>query len=195
MHAAVVFMQTGRHKGRDFKFNSHLYEKLRHAFSEKSHGRKVSAETRKKMSEHSSSRRPEVRKKLSEANSGENNPMFGRRHSDATKKMLSEKAHIESAGRHWWNNGKTDVFEKECPAGFVCGRLSTAGSNNGMHGRKHSEHSRKKMSEALRGRHLSEEARRMMSIERTGKHWFTDGEVNRFAKKCPEGFHRGRTCR
>lgn len=36
MHLAVIYMQTtGRHKGRKFKFNSHLYEKLKHAFSAK----------------------------------------------------------------------------------------------------------------------------------------------------------------
>ena len=62
MHAAVMFMQTCRHKVRKFKFNSHLYEKFKHAFSAKlsavmkgrpspMKGMHHSAETRAKLSE------------------------------------------------------------------------------------------------------------------------------------------------
>lgn len=35
MYSAVTFMQTGRHKSRNFKFNSRLYEKIRKEFANK----------------------------------------------------------------------------------------------------------------------------------------------------------------
>lgn len=35
MYSALIYMQTGRHKSRNFKFNSRLYEKMRIAFANK----------------------------------------------------------------------------------------------------------------------------------------------------------------
>jgi len=78
----------------------------------------------------------ETRKKLSEANSGENNPMFGKQHREDSRKKMSEakkgrvfpkisKASVErNSGRFWWNNGTYNKFSKECPGeDFVRGRL------------------------------------------------------------------------
>ena len=101
-------------------------------------GKKVSAETRKKMSE---------------SNKGENNPFFGKHHSEETRLKLSEafKGRTFSAearkkmsearkgkhpsaetrkklsesrkGKHWYNNGVTSILAKTCPEGFVQGRI------------------------------------------------------------------------
>lgn len=50
------------------------------------------------------------------------------------------------------------------------------------------------------GKRFSEETRRKMSEANRhrkglfkGRHWFTNGHENRFANECPEGFWRGRT--
>ena len=95
----------------------------------------------------------EAKKKMSEAKkekyAGENNPMYGKHHSDETKKKLSKPKSEEAknkmseawdydkhftmetrkklseaqTGRHWYNNGEKEAFSKECPPGFVPGRL------------------------------------------------------------------------
>ena len=44
----------------------------------------------------------EAKKRMGEAKKGENNPAFG---------------------KHWYNNGKISIMVKECPPGFVPGRL------------------------------------------------------------------------
>ena len=59
---------------------------------------------------------------------------LGKVHSDETKRKISEKqknmseetkrkmSEYRKSG-HWFNNGIAEVFVKECPAGFVKGRL------------------------------------------------------------------------
>ena len=84
-------------------------------------GKRFSEEVRRKMSEAKKGKpsnkkgkhlSEETRKKLSEANRG-------KKLSDETKKKLSEAR----KGMRWFNNGKTNVRAKECPEGFVPGRL------------------------------------------------------------------------
>ena len=82
----------------------------------------ISVETRKKMSEAQKGKQfsAEHRKKLSEALSGENNPLFGKHHSEETRLKMSE-AH---KGKLWWNNGILSIRSKECPGeGWTRGRL------------------------------------------------------------------------
>ena len=61
----------------------------------------------------------ETRKKMSESRNGKNNPFFGKHHSEKTRRKMS-KAHI---GKHWYNNGVVSVLARECPDGFVKGRI------------------------------------------------------------------------
>ena len=91
-------------------------------------GKKLSAETRKKMSKSNNGKHlaEETRKKLSEAMKGENNPRFGKpawnkgkHNSEETRKKIGEAR----KGNHWYNNGVTSILAKTCPEGFVPGRL------------------------------------------------------------------------
>ena len=61
----------------------------------------------------------ETRKKMSELMKGKNHPFFGKHHSEKTRRKMS-KAHI---GKHWYNNGVISVLARECPDGFVKGRI------------------------------------------------------------------------
>lgn len=47
-------------------------------------------------------------------------PFQGKRHSDATKKKMT----ASRKGRHWWNNGLKECFQKDRPnEEWVKGRL------------------------------------------------------------------------
>ena len=98
-------------------------------------GKHPSEETRKKMSEANKGKNnpmfgkppwikgkhlsEETRKKMSESKKGKNHPFFGKQHSEKTRRKMS-KAHI---GKHWYNNGVISVLARECPDGFVKGRI------------------------------------------------------------------------
>ena len=61
----------------------------------------------------------ETRKKMSESKKGKNHPFFGKHHSEKTRRKMS-KEHI---GKHWYNSGVISVLARECPDGFVKGRI------------------------------------------------------------------------
>ena len=99
-------------------------------------GKHRSEETKKKMSDAKKGkpgpnkgkhRSEETKKKLSEANKGKylgkDNPFYGKHHSDELKKKLSEISKVRMKGMCWFNNGKINIRAKECPPGFVPGRL------------------------------------------------------------------------
>ena len=73
----------------------------------------------------------ETRRKLSIINKGENNPMYGKKHSDAAKKKAADAmkgnknalGNTNVRGTRWFNNGKINIRAKECPEGFVPGML------------------------------------------------------------------------
>ena len=94
-------------------------------------GKKRSAETRRKISEavKGKPKTEEHKSKLSESHKGkqvgEKHPMYGKKHSAESIQKMSEahKGHKYNLGRHWYNNGKVNTMSKECPDGFVPGRI------------------------------------------------------------------------
>ena len=76
--------------------------------------------TKKNMSE-------EKKKKLSNSHKGKHHSEETRKKiSEAIKNMSEEAKHKMYEYRkfgHWFNNGIAEVFVKECPEGFVKGRL------------------------------------------------------------------------
>lgn len=68
----------------------------------------------------------DVHDRYSKQLSGENNPMFGKHHSDYTKQLISEANKIANAGeknpsygKKWYHDGYVRIYIKEeCPAGF-----------------------------------------------------------------------------
>lgn len=74
-------------------------------------------------------------------------------------------------------------------------RESNTGKTSPLKGKTlehRSEDTRKKISESLKGKTPSEETRQKMSYSHKGKHWFNNGEINKRALVCPEGFVHGR---
>ena len=54
-----------------------------------------------------------------------NKNFLGYKHSEEAKKKIGEaqKGNKHTLGMHWYNNGKINTVAKECPDGFVPGRL------------------------------------------------------------------------
>lgn len=78
----------------------------------------------------------ETKRKMSAMRKGEKHPMYGKHHSEETRNKISEakkgKHHTEDAkkkmsaqrkGMRFFNNGKINKRAKECPPGFIPGRL------------------------------------------------------------------------
>ena len=145
LYSAVIYMQTGLLKNRKFKFNSSLYQKIREEFANKlsqkmkgknkgktpwNKGKKcksLSEETRQKISEANKGRirSEETKNKISESLKGNKN-MRGKHLSEDAKQKLSavnKGKNTWSKTLHWYNNGIKNVFVRECPEGFVKGRL------------------------------------------------------------------------
>ena len=121
-----------RNKMSESRKGKHPSEETKNKLSESNKGKPRSAETRKKLSEaHKGKPSPnkgkhfseEHKKKLSEAkkgkHTGNDNPFYGKRHSEETRRKISEAC----KGCHWYNNGKINTMAKECPPGFVPGRI------------------------------------------------------------------------
>lgn len=109
MHSALTYMQCkSKSQQRDFKFNSRLYEKMRIAFAQKVRDAVNTGKIGMKGKRHTE----ETRKKISES-------CKGRRLSLETRKKISNTL----KGKLFFNNGKVNIVAKECPEGFVRGRL------------------------------------------------------------------------
>ena len=88
-----------------------------------------------------------------------------------------------------YNKGKSKSAET---------RRKMKGNKNAL-GYKHSEETRKKMSEARKGKTKSEEHKKKLSESHKGKniwtkrmHWYNNGKENKFCYECPDGFIPGR---
>lgn len=72
----------------------------------------------------------DMRNKLSEARKqfkGEKNPFYNKKHTDETRKRLSENHKGICKGKHWYNNGQDEVMDYTCPQGYIKGRLHKQG--------------------------------------------------------------------
>ena len=102
------------------KIGQHHSDETKRKLSISHKGKHLSEETKNKMSKALKGRSfsKEHKNKISEA-------LKGHTISEETKKRISEKSkgNTNTKGRHWYNNGKINVMSKECPEGFVPGRL------------------------------------------------------------------------
>lgn len=97
------------------------------------------------------------------------------------------------SNRHWYNNGVTNVFEYECPEGFVPGQLHA---------------SRRKSCDTVSNRHWYNNGTinvfvcecpegfkpgHLVSKKSNirGRNWYNNGVTNVMAFECPEGFVQG----
>lgn len=127
------------HRKHKFKFNSHLYqkmkEKLAHAMSLNNPsknpevrakisrtltGRKLSAKHKDKISAGLyTAMTSEVRAKMSASHKGKK---LSRKHrANISKSKMGENN--PSYHKHWFNDGTHNVFSHECPEGFTAGRI------------------------------------------------------------------------
>lgn len=107
--------------GGDGSLGRKLSEEAKEKLAIVNRGKVIPEETRKKISEtrkgtHASE---ETRHKLSEIHIGSKHHLYGKHRSDAVRKKISEAR----KGCHWYNNGELEVFQFECPDGFVSGRI------------------------------------------------------------------------
>ena len=98
-------------------------------------GKHHSEETKKKMADAKKGNKynlgkhcsEETKKKLREEKKGKHlgkdNPMYGKHLSEELKKKLSEINKVRMKGMCWFNNGKINKRARECPPGFVPGRI------------------------------------------------------------------------
>ena len=114
-----------RLKMRKARSGRKLSDEHRKKLSEALKGRKISDETREKIGNIHRGKKltDEQKAKISNVTKGENNPMYGRTHTEDVKKKLSIIAHENSKDNKWWNNGVNQVFCPNCPDGYVNGRL------------------------------------------------------------------------
>lgn len=99
----------GKHWSEEDKEKQRIAHKGQKAWNK---GIPMSEEAKKKLSINNGSRRLDVKQKISAAHKG-------KKLSDAHK----QKDRDAMIGMLWWNNGVKCVRARECPPGFVAGRL------------------------------------------------------------------------
>jgi len=115
----------------------------------------------------------ETKKKLSENNKGENNPFYGRHHSEETKEFLK----MINVGKKWTEEQKKKMSEtrkgRKMPPRSEEWKMKQRESQKG---KKRSEELKKKMSETRKrenngmyGKHHTEETRKKMSEKRINR--------------------------
>jgi len=150
-------------------------EETKKAMSKTRLGRTVSEETRVKMGEASKKRNhPKWTEERKEAMRirmiGENNPFYGRSHTEETKRKLSE---LTIGKQRSLNRRLSDETKKRISEAKIGKKMSDEARRHmseGQKGRKHTEETRKRMSESRMGERnpsfgnpISEETRRKIS--------------------------------
>lgn len=176
MWSAVKWFRSGNKKcDRDFRFNSRLYEVSKRIAGEKSRGKVMSVEARRKMSLAKKGKPATPKQRL--ANS------------------LSHKGKVKSA-EHLKkiadaNRGKTLSEETKRKLSLAhIGRF--CGENHPFYGHHHTQESNEKNRIAHLGKKHSEETKRKRALSCTGLLWFNNGVEETKARECPKGFVKGR---
>ena len=126
----LVFLPSSEHislhkKGKTYFKGKHHTEEAKKKISEAQKGENNSMHGKspwnkgKKMSE-------EYCRKNSESHKGKPSPNKGKHLSAEIKKKISDTLKGKpnaTKGRHWYNNGIKNIMSKECPPGFMPGRL------------------------------------------------------------------------
>ena len=146
-------------------------------------GKHHSPETLTKMSESQKGKTHTVsdymRRRISETHadvSGPNNPMYGRFHSESTKRIISEKRSERQLGTRWVNNGTNEYCAKgdklnQLNEGYVYGRLPRKRNRNVS-----------RENNPMYGKHHSEETKNLISSTRKGYRWVNNGSDEVYAK-------------
>lgn len=163
------------YKGKRFSVIGKDFSKNKNSFFGKRH----SDITREKLSRNriGSTLPEQTKKKISESLKG-NQRSKGVRPTDET----IEKIRIASTGRKHSEEAKRKIGESH--KGKTPSKETIEKQRAKLIGYKHTDEMRKKVSESLKGNSRS-----------LGMHWYTDGEKNITAYKCPKGFYPGRTCK
>jgi hypothetical protein len=110
-----------------------------------------------------------TREKISNSVKGENNGMYGKKHSEETKRKISKA----NKGKKSWMKGKhhTEKAKQQLRERFLGIEISDEHKENiskSLMGRKFSKEHRKKLSENSKGRIVSEETKEKISKSRKG---------------------------
>lgn len=145
----------------------------------------------------------EARKKMSSIVSGAGNPMYGKRHTENSRKKISENhanfkgENSPSYNRIAINDGtnikyiRSEDLEKYLSKGWIIGITEERKQiqSKSLKGRKHTEDYKKKQSERMSGKNnpmygkkASKETRSLMTQQRLGRKWINNGKENKFVK-------------
>ena len=139
-----------------------LYDSLKNGYNETlggdgTEGRPHSEETRQKISEankgdnhpmYGKYHTEETKQKMSKIKKGENNPMHGNHHSEEAKQKIREG----NKGKHLSNEAKQKISEAK------------KGENNPMYGNHHSNEAKQKISKARKGKYVGENHPRAKAV-------------------------------
>ena len=192
--------QSKRMSGKNHPlYGKHHSEETKRKISETETGKIMSEESRRKMSEYRSGRKMPI---FSEMYSGEGNPFYGKTHTEETKRKISEanSGSLESrVGKE-----KADELKKKMSKvrkgktyeeiyGVEKSKEIKEKFHNSMIGFKHSEESKRRMSEADKNRPpITEETRQKRSESLKGKKRteeskkrYSEAARNRPKETCP----------
>ena len=175
-------------------FNGLLYYKLMHSFGMMS--RLI------KQKEINEEEYEQVAQYIKGSRSGILHPMYGKHHSEETKKKMSNKRQPGMTGAYWYGKSIPEETRRKISKTKKSLKQSS-GVNNPMYGKHHTEETRRTISEknkgkvsARKGVTLSKETKKKLSESLKGFHWYTDGKNNLRIKDqdcVPDGFFPGRT--
>ena len=106
----LIFLTESEHKS--LRKGKHHSEESKKKISKAAKGKPKTEEHKKR-----------IGKTLKGKYTGEDNPFYGKQHTEEVKKRIGEKNRGRLRGTRWFNNGKINKRAKECPDGFVPGRL------------------------------------------------------------------------